>query len=89
FLSTLIAVFGLVFETDIMILFGASDEALPYAVQYSRLLWISLPLTILAVVLSILANIDEKPILSMNSWLVAAVVAGVMEWIMVVKYDMG
>ncbi|MBX0352732.1 MATE family efflux transporter [Bacillus toyonensis] len=89
FLSTLIAVLGLVFETDIMILFGASDEALPYAVQYSRLLWISLPLTILAVVLSILANIDEKPILSMNSWLVAAVVAGVMEWIMVVKYDMG
>ncbi|PGD51652.1 multidrug transporter MatE [Bacillus toyonensis] len=85
FLSTLIAVLGLVFETDIMILFGASDEALPYAVQYSRLLWISLPLTILAVVLSILANIDEKPILSMNSWLVA----GVMEWIMVVKYDMG
>ena len=85
----MLAILGLVFENDIMILFGASDEALPYAVQYSRLLWISLPLTILAVVLSILANIDEKPILSMNSWLVAAVVAGIMEWIMVVKYDMG
>ncbi|WP_376478316.1 MATE family efflux transporter, partial [Streptomyces sp. NPDC056237] len=89
FLSTLIAVLGLVFENEIMILFGASDEALPYAVQYSRLLWISLPLTILAVVLSILTNIDEKPGLSMNSWLVAAVVAGITEWIMVVKYDMG
>lgn len=89
FLSTLLAILGLLFENDIMILFGASDEALPYAVQYSRLLWISLPLTILAVVLSILANIDEKPILSMNSWLVAAVVAGTAEWIMVVKYDMG
>ena len=72
-----------------MTLFGASDEALPYAVQYSRLLWISLPLTILAVVLSILTNIDEKPVLSMNSWLVAAVVGGITEWIMVTKYDMG
>lgn len=89
FVSTLLAVLGLVFENQIMILFGASQEALPYAVQYSRLLWISLPITILAVVLSILTNIDEKPVLSMNSWLVAAVVAGITEWIMVVKYDMG
>ncbi|AMM93548.1 multidrug transporter MatE [Peribacillus simplex] len=89
FVSILLAVFGVVFENQIMTLFGASDEALPYAVQYSRLLWTSLPLTILAVVLSVLTNIDEKPVLSMNSWLVAAVVAGITEWIMVTKYDMG
>ncbi|MFC8561492.1 MATE family efflux transporter [Peribacillus frigoritolerans] len=89
FFSTLLAVIGVVFENQIMTLFGASDEALPYAVQYSRLLWISLPLTILAVVLSVLTNIDEKPVLSMNSWLVAAVVGGITEWIMVTKYDMG
>lgn len=89
FFSTLLAVLGLVFENQLMTLFGASDEVLPYAVQYSRLLWISLPLTILAVVLSILTNIDEKPVLSMNSWLVAAVIAGITEWIMVSKYDMG
>ncbi|MEK4010072.1 MATE family efflux transporter [Peribacillus sp. FSL M8-0224] len=89
FFSTLLAVIGVVFENQIMTLFGASDEALPYAVQYSRLLWISLPLTILAVVLSVLTNINEKPVLSMNSWLVAAVVGGITEWIMVTKYDMG
>ncbi|MFB7641166.1 MATE family efflux transporter [Peribacillus butanolivorans] len=89
FFSILLAVIGVVCENQIMTLFGASDEALPYAVQYSRLLWISLPLTILAVVLSVLTNIDEKPVLSMNSWLVAAVVAGITEWIMVTKYDMG
>ncbi|MEI4827923.1 MATE family efflux transporter [Bacillus sp. FJAT-53711] len=89
FISTLLAVLGLVFENQIMTLFGASQDALPYAVKYSRLLWISLPITILAVVLSIFTNIDEKPVLSMNSWLVAAVVAGITEWIMVVKYDMG
>lgn len=89
FFSILLAVLGLVFENQLMTLFGASDEVLPYAVQYSRLLWISLPLTILAVVLSILTNIDEKPVLSMNSWLVAAVIAGITEWIMVTKYDMG
>ncbi|SIS01333.1 putative efflux protein, MATE family [Peribacillus simplex] len=89
FFSILLAVIGVVFENQIMTLFGASDEALPYAVQYSRLLWVSLPLTILAVVLSVLTNIDEKPVLSMNSWLVAAVVGGITEWIMVTKYDMG
>ena len=89
FFSILLAVIGVVLENQIMTLFGASDEALPYAVQYSRLLWISLPLTILAVVLSVLTNIDEKPVLSMNSWLVAAVVGGITEWIMVTKYDMG
>ncbi|MGO0059603.1 MATE family efflux transporter [Brevibacillus fluminis] len=87
--SVLLAVLGLLYEKELMILFGASEESLPYAVEYSRLLWISLPITILAVVLSILANIDEKPVLSMNSWLVAAAVAGVIEWIMVTKYDMG
>ncbi|WP_088072027.1 MATE family efflux transporter [Gottfriedia luciferensis] len=89
FFSTLLAVLGLVFENKIMTLFGASDEVLPYAVEYSRLLWISLPLTILAVVLSILTNIDEKPVLSMNSWLVAAIVSAITEWIMITKYDMG
>ncbi|MGE7765913.1 MATE family efflux transporter [Peribacillus sp. NPDC096540] len=89
FFSILLAVIGVVFENQIMTLFGASDEALPYAVKYSRLLWISLPLTILAVVLSVLTNIDEKPVLSMSSWLVAAVLGGITEWIMVTKYDMG
>ncbi|MED4582634.1 MATE family efflux transporter [Brevibacillus choshinensis] len=89
FISIFLALLGLVFENQLMTLFGASEESLPYAVQYSRLLWISLPVTILAVVLSILTNIDEKPVLSMNSWLVAAAVAGILEWIMVAKYDMG
>lgn len=89
FISILIAVLGLIFEHQTMTLFGASKEVLPYAVQYSRLLWISLPLTILAVVLSILTNIDEKPILSMNSWLVAAAIGGATEWIMVTKFNMG
>ncbi|KQL49688.1 multidrug transporter MatE [Brevibacillus choshinensis] len=89
FISIFLALLGLVFENQLMTLFGASEESLPYAVQYSRLLWISLPVTILAVVLSILTNIDEKPVLSMNSWLVAAAVAGILEWIMVEKYDMG
>ncbi|MED4585269.1 MATE family efflux transporter [Brevibacillus choshinensis] len=89
FISILLAVMGVAFENQIMTLFGASAESLPYAVQYSRLLWFSLPLTILAVVLSILTNIDEKPVLSMSGWLVAAVVAGITEWIMITRYDMG
>ncbi|MCP1124144.1 MATE family efflux transporter [Bacillus sp. 3103sda1] len=89
FVSILLAFIGLVFENQIMTLFGASDASLPYAVQYSHPLWISLPLTILAVVLSILTNIDEKPILSMSSWLVAAVVASILEWVLVVKFHMG
>ncbi|MET3289274.1 UNVERIFIED_CONTAM: putative MATE family efflux protein [Brevibacillus sp. OAP136] len=89
FISILLAVLGVVFENQIMTIFGASAESLPYAVQYSRLLWMSLPLSIMAVVLSILTNIDEKPVLSMSSWLVAAVVAGITEWIMITKFDMG
>ncbi|PGZ98587.1 multidrug transporter MatE [Bacillus pseudomycoides] len=89
FFSILLAVLGVVFDNQIMTLFGASQDSLPYAVKYSRPLWVALPITILAVVLSILTNIDEKPVLSMNSWLVAAVVAGITEWILVTKYDMG
>lgn len=89
FFSILLAVLGMVFENQLMTLFGASAKSLPYAVQFSCPLWISLPVTILAVVLSILTNIDEKPVLSMCSWLVAAVVAGGTEWIMIAKYDMG
>ncbi|MBE7105650.1 MATE family efflux transporter [Bacillus cereus] len=89
FFSILLAVLGVVFDNQIMTLFGASQDSLPYALKYSRPLWVALPLTILAVVLSILTNIDEKPILSMNSWLIAAVVAGITEWILVTKYDTG
>lgn len=89
FVSIAIAAIGLIFENQIMLWFGASETSLPYAVEYSRLLWITLPLTILAVVLSILTNIDEKPILSMNSWIIAALVAGPLEWFLVVKLDFG
>ncbi|MEK4229097.1 MATE family efflux transporter [Solibacillus sp. FSL H8-0538] len=89
FFSILLAVIGLVYEKELMILFGASSESLSYAVEYSRLLWITLPITILAVVLSILTTIDEKPLLSMNSWLLAALVAGATEWVLVTKFDMG
>ncbi|MGD8189634.1 MATE family efflux transporter [Brevibacillus ginsengisoli] len=89
FVSVLIAVIGLVFENQVMTWFGASDESLPYAVEYSRLLWISLPITILAVVLSILANIDEKPGLSMSSWIVASIFGAILEWILVTKFDIG
>ncbi|WIG34027.1 MATE family efflux transporter (plasmid) [Bacillus toyonensis] len=89
FFSILLSVLGLIFNDQIMTLFGASHDALPYAVKYSQPLWVALPMMILAVVLSILTNIDEKPVLSMTSWLVAAVVAGITEWIMVTKYNTG
>ncbi|WP_042347059.1 MATE family efflux transporter [Bacillus massiliigorillae] len=88
-LSTVIAILGYVNNESIMRFFGANDVTLPFAMQYGKHIWIAFPFQVLAIILGILAILDERPALSMMSWLVGAIVAAITELILFHKFHYG
>lgn len=68
----IIAVLGLIFLDPMLRLFGATDSVMTYARDYSAILLIGAPFSILSVVLSNLARTDGNPRLSMYGILIGA-----------------
>ncbi|GIN94790.1 MATE family efflux transporter [Siminovitchia terrae] len=87
--SVLIMGVGLYYLEPLMIFFGGSGEVLTYAMEYGRILLYGFPFAVLAAMLTIFATLDERPGLSSRSWGIAAVVAIILEPIMVYKLGMG
>ena len=67
--GAVILVFGLLFLRPLVGLFGADEEALPYALQYTGILLIGAPFNVLGISLSNIARTDGKPVLAMLSLL--------------------
>lgn len=88
-LSTIIGVAGYIYNEPLMRFFGADDQALPYAIQFGNYMWLSFPFTVLAVILSILAILDERPGLSVWSWFVGAILAAAVELLLFHKFQYG
>ena len=89
FLSTVIAIFGYIYNEPLMRFFGANDAALPYAMQFGNHAWVFFPFQVLAVILSVLAILDERPGLSTLSWFVGAILAATVELILYHKFQYG
>lgn len=68
----IIAVLGLIFLDPLVKLFGASENTLEYARQYTSIILVAAPFNVLGVILSNFARTDGKPLLSMYSMLVGA-----------------
>lgn len=68
----LIAVLGLVFLNPLIKLFGASENTIEYARQYTSIILIAAPFNVLGVILSNFARTDGNPLLSMYSMLIGA-----------------
>lgn len=68
----LIAVLGLVFLNPLIKLFGASENTIDYARQYTSIILIAAPFNVLGVILSNFARTDGNPLLSMYSMLIGA-----------------
>lgn len=72
FAGILIAVLGLVFLNPLIKLFGASENTIEYARQYTSIILIAAPFNVLGVILSNFARTDGNPLLSMYSMLIGA-----------------
>lgn len=88
-LSTVIGIFGYINNDSIMLFFGANDATIQFAMQYGQYLWIAFPFQVLAMILSILTILDERPALNMISWLVGAILASIIELILYHKFHFG
>ena len=74
FAGILIAVLGLVFLNPLIKLFGASENTIEYARQYTSIILIAAPFNVLGVILSNFARTDGNPLLSMYSMRIGALI---------------
>ncbi|MBR8646205.1 hypothetical protein KEH51_27520 [[Brevibacterium] frigoritolerans] len=81
-MSTVIGILGYINNESIMRFFGANDTTLPFAMQFGEYVWIAFPFQVLALILGILTILDERPALSMISWLGGGILAAIIELIL-------
>lgn len=85
----LIAVLGLVFLNPLIKLFGASENTIEYARQYTSIILIAAPFNVLGVILSNFARTDGNPLLSMYSMLVGALLNVVLDPLFIFVFKLG
>ncbi len=89
FASILLTLLGLVFLTPLVTLFGARENTLLYAQQYTGIILIAAPFNLLSIVLSNFARTDGKPLLSMTSLLAGAILNIVLDPLFIFVFHWG
>lgn len=69
--------------------FGATPDVLPYAVSYTKITAVGMPLLIVTNAMSNLARADGSPKYSMTSMLIGAVVNTILDPIFIFVFDLG
>lgn len=77
--GVVITVLGLLFLEPILSVFGATDAVMPYAKDYTSIILLGVPFSILSVSLSNMARTDGSPRLSMYGILIGAVLNTVLD----------
>lgn len=77
----LLTILGFVFLRPILLFFGATEELLPYATAYSRILLLGLPVIALGSSLSYWVRADGSPGFSMAMMLAGAVFNVALDWL--------
>lgn len=72
-----------------MILFGASDNILPYAIDYSRIIIFGLPLSIIVTGITNIIRADGSPKFSMYSTLTGAIINTILDPIFINNFNLG
>ncbi|MGL4372550.1 MAG: MATE family efflux transporter, partial [Turicibacter sp.] len=89
FISIIIAIFGNLFATQILTLFGASESTLPYALSYIRPLLFGTIFNLLAFALNNSIRSDGYPKLSMYPMIIGAVINIILDPILIYRLKMG
>lgn len=88
-LGIVIAALSLLFLEPMLRLFGATDSIMPYAKEYTSIVLLGVPFSILGVTLSNMARTDGNPRLSMYGILIGAVLNTVLDPIYIFIFDWG
>lgn len=68
-----VMILGLIFIKPLLLLFGATDSVMPYALDYGSIILIGAPFSTLGISLSNMARSDGSPRMSMYSVLIGAI----------------
>ncbi|MCQ2478932.1 MAG: polysaccharide biosynthesis C-terminal domain-containing protein, partial [Clostridia bacterium] len=88
-LSVIYAIFASIFMTPMLLLFGATENAMDYARQYSSITIIGMPFLVVTNVLSNLIRADGSPKYSMMCMVVGAVINTALDPILIFALGMG
>lgn len=88
-IGVILAAIGLIFLEPILRLFGATDNVMPYAKDYSSIILIGVPFMMLGVGLSNMARTDGNPKLSMISMIIGAVLNTILDPIYIFVFNWG
>lgn len=80
---------GLLFLKPILVLFGATEKILPYAIDYTSIILIGSPFNMIAIVLSNLARTDGHPRMSMYGMLIGAGLNTILDPIYIFVFQWG
>ena len=88
-LGILPAVAGLIFLKPILTLFGATETTMPYAIDYTSIVLIGVPFSMVSIALSSMARTDGHPRMSMYGILIGAALNTVLDPIYIFVLDWG
>ena len=78
-LGILLAATGLIFLKPILTLFGATETTMPYAIDYTSIVLIGVPFSMVSIALSSMARTDGHPRMSMYGILIGAALNTVLD----------
>lgn len=78
-LGILLAAAGLIFLKPILTLFGATETTMPYAIDYTSIVLIGVPFSMVSIALSSMARTDGHPRMSMYGILIGAALNTVLD----------
>lgn len=88
-LGILLAATGLIFLKPILTLFGATETTMPYAIDYTSIVLMGVPFSVISIALSNMARTDGHPRMSMYGILIGAALNTVLDPIYIFILDWG
>ena len=88
-ISLIVAIFGNVFATGILGVFGASENTMPYALAYIRPLMIGTICNLCAFGLNHSINSDSNPKIAMSTMLIGAIINIILDPIFIFVFGLG
>ena len=86
-LGILLAATGLIFLKPILTLFGATETTMPYAIDYTSIVLMGVPFSVISIALSNMARTDGHPRMSMYGILIGAAIPAVFSAMLILGVD--
>ncbi|MFT7229867.1 MAG: putative MATE family efflux protein [Bacteroidia bacterium] len=80
---------GYIFQTELLTLFGANEEIMPYAKKYLNILLLGLPFLGWAMMSNNVIRAEGKPKIAMLTMIIPAVSNIVLDYVLILHFDMG